>query len=48
MLFVIVSLFQSLDVSYCPEIDDWCLDRISGEFQDSLESLDISGCRYDH
>lgn len=35
---------KSLDVSYCPEIDDWCLDRISGEFQDSLESLDISGC----
>jgi len=36
---------KSLDVSYCPEIDDWCLDRISGEYQDSLEELDLSGCK---
>ena len=35
---------KSLDVSYCPQMDDWCLDRISGEFQDSLEELDVSGC----
>jgi len=36
---------KSLDVSYCPEIDDWCLDRITGEYQDSLEELDLSGCK---
>jgi len=36
---------KSLDVSYCPEMDDWCLDRITGEYQDSLEELDLSGCR---
>ncbi|PSN48258.1 hypothetical protein C0J52_03054 [Blattella germanica] len=26
------------------EIDDWCLDRISGEYQNSLEYLDLSNC----
>ena len=27
------------------EIDAFCIDRITGEFADSLEFLDISGCR---
>lgn len=36
---------KSLDLSYCPQIDDWCMDRITGEFQDSLEELDVSGCK---
>ena len=25
-------------------LDAWCIDRITGEYQDSLEYLDISGC----
>jgi len=33
-----------LDLSYCPYLDSWVLDRISGEYKDSLEYLDISGC----
>ncbi len=32
-----------LDLSYCPYIDAWCLDRITGEYKDSLEYLDLSG-----
>ena len=35
---------KKLDISYSKMIDAWCLDRITGEFQDSLEYLDISGC----
>ena len=33
-----------LDISYCPNLDDFAIDRIVGEFQDTLETLDISGC----
>ncbi len=33
-----------LDLSYSPHIDSWCLDRITGEYKDSLEYLDLSGC----
>lgn len=33
-----------LSLESCPRIDDWCLDRISGEFCDSLEYLDIRNC----
>ena len=36
---------KNLDLSYSPLIDVWCMDRITGEFQDSLEYLDVSGCR---
>ena len=32
-------------MSYCEHIDEWCMDRITGEFGDSLEHLNISGCR---
>ena len=35
---------KKLDISYSKMVDAWCLDRITGEFQDSLEYLDISGC----
>ena len=28
------------------EIDDWCIDRLSGQFQDTLEYLDLSNCRH--
>ena len=34
-----------LNISYCMEVDVWCMDRITGEFTDSLEYLDLSGCR---
>jgi len=34
-----------LDISYCDHIDEWCLDRISGEYSDTLEYLNLSGCR---
>lgn len=36
---------KRLDLSYSPLVDVWCIDRVCGEFQDSLEHLDISGCR---
>ena len=36
---------KHLDVSYSPHIDAWCLDRITGEYQDTLEYLDLSGCK---
>jgi len=36
---------KTLDVSYSPHIDDWCMDRITGEYQDSLEEIDLSGCK---
>jgi len=34
-----------LDLSYCNYLDEWCMDRITGEFHDTLEYLNISGCR---
>jgi len=34
-----------LDVSYCEHFDVWCIDRISGEYGDTLEYLNLSGCR---
>lgn len=34
-----------LDISYCEHFDVWCLDRMSGEYADTLEYLDISGSR---
>jgi len=34
-----------LDISYCDNFDVWCLDRISGEYADTLEYLNISGSR---
>ena len=34
-----------LDLSYSPNIDAWCMDRISGEYMDTLEYLDLSGCK---
>jgi len=35
---------KELDLSYCPHIDEWCMDRITGEFHHTLEHLNISGC----
>merc|ERR550519_572290 len=35
---------KHLDLSYCPYINEWCMDRITGEFHHSLEYLNISGC----
>lgn len=39
---------KHLDISYSPYMDSWCLDRISGEYQDTLEYLDLSGCKAVH
>ncbi|KAG8235025.1 hypothetical protein J437_LFUL015076 [Ladona fulva] len=33
-----------LSFAGCPNIDNWCLDRVSGHFQDTLEYLDITDC----
>lgn len=33
-----------LSLEGCPHIDDWCLDRISGEYGNTLEYLDIRNC----
>jgi hypothetical protein len=35
---------KELDLSYSPLIDAWCMDRITGEFGESLEVLNLSGC----
>ena len=35
--------FFYLDISYCDLMDEWCLDRISGEYADTLEYLNLSG-----
>ena len=33
-----------LSLENCPHIDDWCLDRIAGEYVSSLEYLNIKNC----
>ncbi|XP_068082635.1 distal membrane-arm assembly complex protein 2-like [Anabrus simplex] len=33
-----------LSFNSCPYFDDWCMDRISGEYMETLEYLDISNC----
>lgn len=35
---------QSLNLSNCPHIDDWCIDRICGQFSNTLKYLNISNC----
>lgn len=37
-------MLKYLDVSYNDYIDNWCVDRITGEYHESLEHLDLSGC----
>lgn len=39
----LVSL-KYLNLDDCPHIDDWCLDRIAGEYGNSLEILSIRNC----
>ena len=34
-----------LDMSYSQYLDAWMMDRITGEYGESLEYLDISGCK---
>ena len=36
---------KKLDISYSAMVDAWCLDRLTGEYEDSLEYLDLSGCK---
>ena len=45
MVYPLNSVVQWLDLSYCEYFDEWCLDRVTGEHGDSLEYLNISGCR---
>lgn len=33
-----------LSVANCPHIDDWCIDRICGQYASTLKHLDISNC----
>ncbi|XP_053654621.1 uncharacterized protein [Cherax quadricarinatus] len=33
-----------LSVASCPNIDDWCIDRICCQYSNTLEYLDISNC----
>jgi len=40
-----LAYLKYLDLSYCQYLDEWCMDRITGEHQDTLEYLNISGCR---
>jgi len=37
-----------LDFSYSPYIDEWCMDRITGEYADTVEYINLSGCRNLH
>ncbi len=39
-----LTFLKYLDLSYCPYVDVWCIDRITGEMCDSLEFLNLSGC----
>lgn len=34
-----------LSLRNSPHIDDWCLDRISRIFNETLEYIDVSGCK---
>jgi len=36
---------KELDLSYSEFIDEWCVDRLTGEYHNTLEVLNISGCR---
>jgi len=35
---------QWLSLENCPHIDDWCLDRVAGQYYSSLEYLNIRNC----
>ncbi|CAG0918908.1 unnamed protein product [Notodromas monacha] len=37
--------FLWLNLSDCPHVDDFCMDQITAEYEESLEYLDISGCK---
>ncbi|QQP55617.1 ATP synthase subunit s-like protein [Caligus rogercresseyi] len=39
-----LSFLKHLDISYCEFVDEWFIDRITGEFRETLEYLDVSGC----
>jgi len=34
-----------LSVATCPYVDDWCIDRICGQYGNTLEHLNLSYCR---
>ncbi|CAL4060887.1 unnamed protein product, partial [Meganyctiphanes norvegica] len=33
-----------LSLASCPHVDDWCLDRLCGQYADTLEHLNLSYC----
>ena len=39
-----LAFIKYLDLSYCPFVDDFVMDRITGEYMDTLEYIDLSGC----
>nr|ACO15574.1 ATP synthase subunit s-like protein [Caligus clemensi] len=39
-----LQFLKHLDVSYCEQVDEWFIDRIAGEYKETLEYLDMSGC----
>ncbi len=41
--FIVTIIPNNLDISYCEHIDVWCLDRITGEFADTIEYINLSG-----
>jgi len=36
---------KRLSLSTCPLVDDWCIDRLCGQYANTLEHLDLSHCR---
>ena len=40
-----LSKLRALYLRDCPFVDDWCVDRVCGEYRHSLQHLDLSGCR---
>ncbi|XP_037085908.1 distal membrane-arm assembly complex protein 2-like [Pollicipes pollicipes] len=43
--FIRLSKLRALYLRDCPYVDDWCVDRVCGEFRQQLQHLDLSGCR---
>ena len=41
--YIVAIIPNNLDISYCEHIDVWCLDRITGEFADTIEYINLSG-----
>lgn len=42
--FIKLTKLRALYLRDCPFVDDWCVDRVCGEYRHSLRHLDLSGC----